>query len=203
MEALAKHLSTVFTPRNAPNADETDIDLVLNQDLQLDVPLKPVTPNETARTIKSMKNNKAPGFDLIDKKVLEELPRKAVVYLTMAFNAMMRIGYFPDLWKVSQVMMIYKPGKPPHELTSYRPISLLPVMSKIFEKCLLFRLNLDLDKKSIVPDHQFGFRKEHSTIEQVHRVCRKIQNSFEKKEYCSSAFLDIQQAFDKVWHRGL
>lgn len=58
-------------------------------------------------------------------------------------------------------------------------------------------------EKSVIPDHQFGFRKEHSTVEQVHRVCRTIRQSLEKKEYCSSAFLDIQQAFDRVWHKGL
>jgi hypothetical protein len=203
-EEFAKHLSHVFKPNNAlASADELDIDSILNQDFQLDRPLKPVTPSEVIRHIKSMDDNKAPGFDLVDKKVLGKLPRKAIVYLTILFNAILRVGYFPDLWKVSLIIMIHKPGKPPHEVTSYRPISLLPIMSKLFEKCLLYRLNSALREKSIIPDHQFGFRREHSTIEQVHRVCRKIRKSFEMKEYCSSAFLDIQQAFDKVWHKGL
>lgn len=203
-EVFARHLNQVFKPNNAsPTADESDIDLVLNQDFQLDLPLKPVTPSEVRRNIKSMDNNKAPGFDLIDKKILEELPRKAITYLTMLFNAILRVGYFPDVWKASLVIMIQKPGKSPHEVTSYRPISLLPVLSKLFEKCLLHRLSNVINDKVIIPDHQFGFRREHSTIEQVHRVCRRIRKSFELKEYCSAAFLDIQQAFDKVWHRGL
>jgi len=76
-------------------------------------------------------------------------------------------------------------------------------MSKVFEKLLLSRLTKVLKEQSIIPDHQFGFRKEHATTEQVHRVCRIIRKTYEKKEYCSSAFLDIQQAFDKVWHKGL
>lgn len=150
-----------------------------------------------------MDNNKAPGFDLVDKKVLEELPRKGIVYITILANAMLRVGYFPELWKVSQIIMIHKPGKPVHEVTSYRPISLMPVMSKLFEKCLLHRLTTALAEKSVIPDHQFGFRKEHATIEQVHRVCKTVRKSFEKGEYCSAAFLDIQQAFDRVWHKGL
>ena len=54
-----------------------------------------------------------------------------------------------------------------------------------------------------MPDHQFGFRKQHSTIEQIHRLTRKISQDLEKKKYCSAVFLDIQQAFDKVWHGGL
>lgn len=202
--AFADHLSKVFQANNpTPNADESDIDLVLNQDLQLDLPLKLVTPKEICRNITSMDNGKAPGYDLIDKKVLQELPRKGIVYLTILFNAIQRVGYYPDIWKVSQIVMIHKPGKPIHDVSSYRPISLLPIMSKLYEKSLLQRMLLVLNEKSIVPDHQFGFRKEHATIEQVHRVHRKIRKSFEKKEYCSAAFLDIHQAFDRVWHKGL
>jgi hypothetical protein len=78
-------------------------------------------------------------------------------------------------------MMIPKPGKPADEVTSYRPISLLPVISKVFEKGLMKRLNPILSgKKKIIPDHQFGFRQQHSTIEQVHRVA-KIQKALEEK----------------------
>ncbi|CAF4894521.1 unnamed protein product [Pieris macdunnoughi] len=60
-----------------------------------------------------------------------------------------------------------------------------------------------MHENSIIPDHQFGFRVQHGTIEQTHRVCKFISNSLELKEYCSSAFLDVQQAFDRVWHKGL
>ena len=203
-DAFANHLSHVFKPNRADlNVDESDIDLILDQDYQLDLPLKTVTPGEVSRHIKSMDNNKAPGFDLIDKKVLEELPRKAIVYITTLFNAILRVGYFPELWKISQIIMLHKPGKPAHDITSYRPISLLPVMSKLFEKIFLQRLNNTLKEKSIIPDHQFGFRKEHATTEQVHRVARVIRKAYESKKYCSAAFLDVQQAFDRVWHKGL
>ena len=68
---------------------------------------------------------------------------------------------------------------------------------------LLRRLVPELSRRNVIPDHQFGFRSKHATTEQVHRVCEKIRASLENKEYCSTAFLDIQQAFDTVWHRGL
>lgn len=150
-----------------------------------------------------MEEKKAPGFDLIDKKILTELPRKALVFLTTLFNGIIRTGYFPALWKVSQVIMVPKPGKPAHEITSYRPISLLPVISKMFEKILLSRLLDEMTQRNIIPDHQFGFRQRHGTVEQIHRVCNTIRDTLERKEYCSSVFLDVQQAFDRVWHRGL
>lgn len=99
--------------------------------------------------------------------------------------------------------MVPKPGKTPTEVTSYRPISLLPIMSKLFERLLLNRIESMNILKDLIPDHQFGFRQKHSTIQQCHRVVNKIRESLENKKMCSSVFLDIEQAFDKVWHPGL
>ena len=59
------------------------------------------------------------------------------------------------------------------------------------------------EELKILPDHQFGFRKQHSTVEQIHRITHMISQTLEKKKYCSAVFLDMQQAFDKVWHEGL
>lgn len=97
--------------------------------------------------------------------------------------------------------MIKKPDKPAEEVTSYRPISLLPVISKLFEKLLLKRI-LPLVEGDL-PLHQFGFRQKHSTIDQVHRVAAIINKALEEKQYCSAIFLDVAQAFDRVWHEGL
>ncbi|CAH2207630.1 jg844, partial [Pararge aegeria aegeria] len=203
-DLFANHLANIFMPNAAsPNVDESNIDEILRRDFQLDLPLECVTPKEIRRTVCTLKDKKAPGFDLIDKKVLMELPRKGIMFLTILFNSIIRIGYFPLLWKVSQIIMICKPGKPNHDIVSYRPISLLPLLSKLFEMILLKRLLGAIAERKILPDHQFGFRREHATVEQVHRVCQVIRKSLEQKEYCSSAFLDIQQAFDRVWHKGL
>ncbi|GAB0086347.1 hypothetical protein DMENIID0001_003960 [Sergentomyia squamirostris] len=60
-----------------------------------------------------------------------------------------------------------------------------------------------IEKKSLIPDHQFGFRNNHATVEQVHRMVNLINAGLEEKKYCSAAFLDVSQAFDKVWHQGL
>jgi hypothetical protein len=81
-----------------------------------------------------------------------------------------------------------KPGKPPNELTSYQSISLLPTVSKVFEKLLLKRL-LPVVENNRLYTHQFGFR--HSTIEQTHRIIQRINKALENKQCCSAAFLDI------------
>jgi hypothetical protein len=80
------------------------------------------------------------------------------------------IGYFPAQWKVAQTILILKPGKPPNELTSYRPISLLPTVSKVLEKLLLKPLLRMVENNRLIPNHQFSFRQGHSTIEQTHRI---------------------------------
>ena len=94
--------------------------------------------------------------------------------------------------------MIYKPNKPENSVTSYRSISLLSTFAKLFERLFLKRLLPILEEKSIIPDHQFGFRYEHGTPEQCHWLVNDISGSLKRKEYCSAVFLDIQQAFDRV-----
>jgi len=112
---------------------------------------------------------------------------------------MLRLSYFPLTCKFSEIIMIPKPYKPPEKVTSYRPISLLPTLSKVFEKILLKRLIPLAISAKIIPDTQFGFRPNHSTIHQLHIVVDTISVSQEKKHYCAAVFLDVTQAFDRVW----
>ncbi|KAJ8730540.1 hypothetical protein PYW08_001953 [Mythimna loreyi] len=203
-ELFAEFLRDSFKPNEPdPTYSEKEIDDVLNSDQQMSLPLKLITPAEVRRAIARLSTKKAPGFDLITAEVLKQLPKKGIVLLTILFNAVLRLQCFPLVWKISIINMIAKPGKPPTEVASYRPISLLPVMSKLFEKLFLVRLHPILEEQRVVPNHQFGFRAHHGTVEQIHRVTHTIRQALEKREYCSAAFLDVQQAFDRVWHKGL
>jgi hypothetical protein len=89
-----------------------------------------------------------------------------IKYLNQLFNAVLLKGNFPAQWTVAQIILILKPGNPPNELTSYGPISLLHIVSKLFEKLLLKRLLRMVKNKRLLPNHQFGFRQRHSTIKQ-------------------------------------
>ena len=73
-------------------------------------------------------------------------------------------------------------SQPIHETSSYCPISLLPTLSKLFEKLLTNRLLPLLKDLKTLPDHQFGFRKQHSTIEQIHRITHNISQALKKKK---------------------
>jgi hypothetical protein len=76
-----------------------------------------------------------------------------------------------------------KPGKPPNELTSYRPISLLLTVFKVFEKILLKRLVPMVEDNRFIPIHQFGFRQRHYTIEQTYRIVRRIYEALGNKQF--------------------
>jgi hypothetical protein len=60
-----------------------------------------------------------------------------------------------------------------------------------------------VESNRLIPNHQFGFRQRHSTIEQTHRIVQRIDEALENKQYCSAAFSDIPHTFDKIWHTGL
>lgn len=81
----------------------------------------------------------------------------------MIFSFILRIGYFLHQWKEAQIVMLPKSSKPTHHITSHRPISLLPVLSKVFAKLLLKRPQTVLDRREIIPDLKFGLWKKHGT----------------------------------------
>ncbi|KAI5750924.1 hypothetical protein M8J77_002517 [Diaphorina citri] len=200
-DAFAKHLANIFTS-NEPSEDTENLENLSYSDVEYSIPC--TTIREVQRTIKKEINpSKAPGYDLITGLVLKQLPRIAVVKITQIINAAFKLTYVPQIWKIAEVIMIPKPGKPVNELTSYRPISLLPVLSKLFEKILHKRLLVIINDKELIPNHQFGFRSQHNCIEQVHRLTSLIEKAIEGKKVCSAIFLDVSQAFDKVWHEGL
>jgi hypothetical protein len=198
-ELSADYLEQIFMPNEQQSRNEEQ--LILSEENE-EIPS--ATPKEVANEIKCNINaRKVPGFDLITGEILQQLPRKGIVKLTHLINASFRLKYTPQVWKIAEVIMIPKPGKQLNEVTSYRPISLLPVVSKLFEKLVLKRLKIIIERKDIIPMHQFGFREKQSTIEQVHRLTDVIENTLEEKKVCATIFLEVKQAFDKVWHKGL
>lgn len=164
---------------------------------------QPTSPKELTGYIQTLSLKKSPGHDLIPNVVLKNLTRKATAFLANIFNACLRLGYFPNNWKHAHILMFHKHGKSKNECGSYRPISLLPTLSKLLEKVISYRLNLFLDENHTIPPTQFGFRRGHSATYQLQRISEIIEQGFEKKQYTTAAFLDITKAFDKVWIEGL
>ena len=86
---------------------------------------------------------------------------------------------------------------------SYRPISLLPYLSKLSEKIIKSRIDEHINNNKIITEEQFGFRNNHSTVDQLARMVNNITANFNDKKHTGAIFLDLAKAFDNVWHSGL
>jgi len=204
-ETFREYLSGVFQPNTnllIPEVVNRTNEL-LSTPLPLTLPPKHFTPGEIKTCIYNFPLKKSPGFDLITAEVARKLPHKVIIHLTHILNSILRLSYFPIQWKFSIIILFPKPNKPPDNPTSYRPISLLPFFSKLYEKLILKRIYPIIKENNLIPNEQFGFRENHSTIHQIHRLADSISCSLENKQYTSAVFIDVSQAFDKVWHPGL
>ena len=177
---FANYLSNVFKPHFSNTAPE--ITEYLHSPFQMSPPIKPFTSLGATELIRRLNPRKAPGHDQTSNKAIKELLVKGIALISSIFNAILRLEYYPKTWKTSLITLISKPGKPIHETSSYRPISLLPTLSKLFENLLTNRLLPLLEDLKTLPDHQFGFRKQHSTIEQIHRIAHSISQTLKKKK---------------------
>jgi len=128
------------------------------------------SPQELYNIITKLPNRKAPGTDCIQNIIFKNFTKKPLVQLNNIINASIKLSHFPSHWKTSSVIPILKKGKDKTEPISYRPISLLQTMSKITERVILRRLNDHETKEKHIANHQFGFRKNHSTVQQIVRT---------------------------------
>jgi endonuclease/exonuclease/phosphatase (EEP) superfamily protein YafD len=206
-EAIALTLHNAFQEANRNSPMEGEVAHSIQQIQSTETPpIAPemlASPTEIKRYIKSLKTSKSPGIDGVNNRLLKNLPRKGVVYLTQLINACLNLSYFPTAWKKANIIPILKPGKDPHNPASYRPISLLSSMSKILEKVILRRFNKHISENHLFLQEQFGFREKHSTSHQLFRVVKSVKNGLRNKKSTGMAFLDIEKAFDAVWHDGL
>ena len=180
------------------------IDLISNSRIeQKELASLMTTPKEVNREIRRLKNKKSPGDDGIPNKVLKQFPKRAIIMVTKIYNACLKFSYYPDTWKVAKVIPIPKPNKNLSLASSYRPISLLSSLSKILERIILQRISRYVDENNIIPFEQFGFRAKHSTSHQLLRVVKHVRKQFDHKRSTGMLFLDIEKAFDSLWHNGL
>ena len=111
-------------------------------------------------------------------------------------------GQFPNEWKKANVVPVHKKGDK-QVLRNYRPVSLLPICGKIFERLLYNNLFGFFIKNDLISSNQSGFKQGDSCIYQLLSITHEIYQSFDNGFEVRAIFLDISKAFDKVWHKGL
>lgn len=150
-----------------------------------------------------LKVKKAPGLDGIPNIILKHLPDSALTLITEIINSCIDLCYFPAHFKIAKVIPILKTSKDSKCPANYRPISLLSSLGKIFERIINSKLNASLVENSSINPKQFGFREGHSTVHQVKRLLNIINDNKTKRRSTGMVLLDIEKAFDSVWHGGL
>ena len=158
--------------------------------------------DEIQKLIKELKSNKAPGIDEINNYIIKVSAITIIPILLKLFNCCMNIGYFPDKLKIAIIVPLHKGGER-SDVLNYRPISLLPILGKLFEKIIKKRFTKFLDKYSLINPHQFGFRKGYSTELAVAEVQNLLLKNLDDRKISCAVFLDLAKAFDTVDHQLL
>lgn len=204
--ALAKHFNTVY--------NESSVD-VFFQAHKAAIESQPFTfmhgvsqpynddftMAELRRALSHTSSN-ATGPDTIPFIFLQQIPELQQVLLLSFYNYVWNHG-FPKQWGQSILIPILKPGKLSTSPDSYRLIALTNCMCKVMERMVNRRLQYILESKNVLKPYQSGFRLSHSTLDPLTVLQSDASNALQNKQFCIAVFLDINKAFDTVWHRGL
>lgn len=159
-------------------------------------------PLDLYGSIQCGNSKKSSGPDKVSNFVIKKLPPTAIIILTIILNNCLNNSYFPSKWKIAEIFPIpKKPGA--NSVSSFRPISLLPNLSKLLEMLILNKLRSLCSSMGIVQHNQFGFKAFHSTFDPLLKLHADTTLALNKKEVTVACLLDIQKAFDTVWIDGL
>ena len=149
--------------------------------------------------------SKTSAPDCIPVVVLKNCEPKLSYILAELFNKCLKESCFPDCWnwKVSSVVPVFKNVVERSTAKNYHPVSLLSVVSKVFEKLGNNRIVDHLEKCGLFSDFQYGFRSSRSTAGLLTVVSDRIARAFNRSWATRAVALDISKVFDRVWHAGL
>ena len=162
------------------------------------------TQEDIFKVIKGLNPNKAHGHDEISIRMIQLCGDSIILPLKIIFENALKTGCFPDSWKKGIIIQVHKKSNK-QIVDNYRPISLLPIFGKIFEKIIYNNLYSYLLQSKSLNNNQSGFRTGDSCVNQLIAITHEIYKDFTGNPSLETrgVFLDISKAFDKVWHEGL
>ena len=181
---------------NKPSTDFSDYSIFMKNRNEASMFFEEIESSEIDSIITNLNPNKSSDMSPRVLKIFRNMLSPTFATL---FNNCMYAGVFPDVLKIARVIPLYKSGDK-NEISNYRPISLLPVFSKIFEKLIHSRVEKFLDKHKVIYNKQFGFRKRHSTLHALNTAITQLITGLNKNHAVLGVFLDFSKAFDTVKH---
>ena len=157
----------------------------------------PVSEKETLNIINNLKNKKSYGIDGISNVLLKSIANEILKPLTLIINQSLETGIFPDAFKTSKVTPLYKKGDKT-DLNNYRPISILPTISKVFERVIHVQLYDYFCKNNLLCEQQYGFRSKHSTELATIKLVDFLVKSMDENKIPGAIYLDLSKAFDTL-----
>lgn len=164
--------------------------------------LYPVHNNEVLNAINELKNTTSCGYDGFSTNIIKSNCRQLCGPLTHLINISFSSGIFPDALKISKVITLHKKGNA-KDIKNYRPISLLSVFSKIYERLLYKRIYFFLESHKLISGTQHGFRAKHSTISALCSILDNVYGQLDSGNKVIAAMVDLTKAFDCVNHECL
>ncbi|KAF2348417.1 Reverse transcriptase domain [Trinorchestia longiramus] len=162
----------------------------------------PVSLQEIRKILYSLKNTKAVGHDNIRIQYIKDSFDVRAPLLHLIINTSIETNIFPDQWKHFIIKPLHKAGDI-NAASNYRPISLLPVLSKMLEKIISNQLLTHLEKFNLLHSNQYAYRKHTSTQDALLNITEKIYSDIDKKNVTLLLLLDLSKAFDSVEHTRL
>ena len=162
-----------------------------------------VTPKMVKKVVMNLNLSKASGPDYIPVVLLKNCEPELSYILAELFNKCLKEPCFPDCWKVSFVVSVFKNVGKRSTAKNYHPVSVLSMVSKVFEKLVNNRIVDHLEKCGLFSDFQYDFRSSQSTADLLTVVSDRIARAFNRSGATRAVALDISKAFDRVWHTGL
>ena len=153
--------------------------------------------------IGKLASRKAPGPDNISNEMIAHLGKVGKPVLLNYINKTWEEGELPTCWLTAVITPILKPGKPPEDVGSYRPISLTSCIGKLAERMVNNRLYCWLESNQLLDNTQAGFRKGCRAEDQLFRLTQSAIDGFQEGKSTVAVFIDLQQAYDRVWRKGL
>lgn len=162
-----------------------------------------ITPAKISSIIATLDISKATGPDGIPAILFQKCSPELSSVLSRLYNKCLSEGCFPSSWKFASVIPVFKNCGEQSNPKNYRPISLLPIISKIFEALINDKIVYHLESNNLFSDSQYGFRSSRSTADLLTVITDRIYSALNKSGEARAVALDISKAFDKVWHAGL
>lgn len=163
---------------------------------------EPTDEKEMLEILRSLENNKARGIDNISTEFLKTNVKFFSNHLTKFVNESFNKGFFPDSLKHAKVKILFKTGNPA-EINNYRPISILSVFSKVYEKIMKKRLVKHLQNNNLIHQSQFGFQKSSNTTSAASGLVNDLICGLNDKKKVACIFVDVKKAFDCLNHEIL